>query len=85
MLNHINSKKILLDKIWIEDEHHYENNDIVQYCKKNNLVIDIFDDIVIHNMKSQEFIEYFFFCNTETVQYHYNNLNLQHMIPDTYD
>ena len=71
-----------LEDTWTDDG---EADDIIEYANKMNIRITVLSPSELYKMSSNEFFSGIYFCNTDIVQYHMNNTNNIHLVPDTYE
>jgi len=69
---------VLLEDTW-------EAEDIKQYCRLHNYECRELSVDCLMSYDSNEFLSCVYFCNTDIVQHHLKNLNLQHIVPNTYE
>lgn len=73
---------ILLEDTWTLDG---EADDIIQFSIDNKIEYKILSVDELINLNSKYFLKNSYFCNTDIVQLHLENLNKSYLVPDTYD
>jgi hypothetical protein len=70
--------KILLEDGWNAD-------DIIEECKKRNIICEIYSSEELQNMDNTEFMNNITFCDTMIMEEQINRSKVIYKIPDTYD
>lgn len=75
--------KVIIEDTWNEDG---EAEDIIKYCTDNNYEYLLLDPEKIKELDHQVFFNCIYFCNTDIVRHHLQEMNLSNnIIPDTYE